>query len=137
MHQVVRLVRAEVAQPRLPCVSTESANDSFETKGAIEAMKRMNLRVYDPSEQGNFFDAPPLFVSILSDGDWATTKVMPFAQKLSAPFVSIGRKYDGGAEAEHQLSKKHLKATTTIIMMGKFKSLSLTKLPTSRINRTK
>jgi pimeloyl-ACP methyl ester carboxylesterase len=106
-HEATDRLETLVFQPPASLiVFINPANDSFETKGAIEAMKRMNLRVYDPSKQGNFFDAPPLFVSILSDGDWATTKVMPIAQFLSAPFVSIGRKYDRNAKEEHELSKR-------------------------------
>jgi hypothetical protein len=79
------------------------ANDSFETKASIEAFKRSNLcRPLGSATHGDHpacsplsFPAP-LMISITSDGDWATGKVMPLAQTLSIPWKTF-RKYDEDA----------------------------------------
>jgi hypothetical protein len=77
------------------------ANDSFETKSLIEAFKRsgLTLRRKDLQVPG------PLMLSITSEGDWATGKVMPFAQTLSIPGKAF-RKYDDNGCSEGQLGMR-------------------------------
>jgi hypothetical protein len=79
------------------------ANDSFETKANIEAFKRSNLcgSPGSATDGDQLACSPlsfpvPLMISITSDGDWATGKVMPLAQTLSIPWKSF-RKYDDDA----------------------------------------
>jgi hypothetical protein len=79
------------------------ANDSFETKANIEAFKRSNLcgSAGSATDGDQLACSPlsfpvPLMISITSDGDWATGKVMPLAQTLSIPWKSF-RKYDEDA----------------------------------------
>jgi hypothetical protein len=85
-------------------VLINTANDSFETKAIIEGMKRMNLRIGPITSTGSFFDSPPFVISILSAGDSATTKLMPFAQAIAAPSQSYNRNYDRDAVSEGQVS---------------------------------
>lgn len=81
-------------------VFLNAANDAFEMKAIIEALKRSDIRVL----QHDAVDGAsgPFLISITSDGDWATERVMPAAQW----FTSIGlsfRKYDKEACDEDQL----------------------------------
>jgi heat shock protein HspQ len=76
-------------------VLLNSANDAFKTKAMIEAMKRMNLKVTRPNasveqketaspDTSSEMDAyGPLILSITSQGDWATARVMPVLQAVS------------------------------------------------------
>jgi hypothetical protein len=84
-------------------VFLNAANDAFEMKGIIEAMKRNDLTVVrgdDPVAEGA---GAPFLVSITSDGDWATEFIMPVAQWFSMPGLAF-RKYDRDACQEGQLS---------------------------------
>ncbi|HWW98638.1 MAG TPA: hypothetical protein VNY74_13115 [Edaphobacter sp.] len=87
-------------------VTINAANDAFEAKAMIEGMQRMNLRtcIGDTcNAQGEYFDSPPVIVSILSKGDWITRKLMPVAQAISYPSQKLNRKYDENAYEEGQL----------------------------------
>jgi hypothetical protein len=93
-------------------VTINAANDAFEAKAMIEGMQRMNLRTCsgDTCEAtGDFFDSAPIIVSILSEGDWITRKLMPFAQAISYPSQNLNRAYDVDAANEGQLvnAKQH------------------------------
>jgi hypothetical protein len=93
-------------------VTINAANDAFEAKAMIEGMQRMNLRACSGSTceaRGDFFDSAPIIVSILSEGDWITRKLMPFAQAISYPSQNLNRKYDADAGQEGQLvdAKQH------------------------------
>jgi hypothetical protein len=86
------------------------ANDSFETKANIEAFKRSNLcgRPDSGADEDQLACSPlsfpaPLMISITSEGDWATGKVMPLAQTLSIPWKSF-REYDSDAPDLGELS---------------------------------
>lgn len=86
-------------------VLMNAANDSLETKAMIEGMKRINLRVAQIDGSERYFDSPPIFVSILSQGDWATRIVMPVAQAVAAPSDSYRRSYDNDAVKEGQVEE--------------------------------
>lgn len=89
-------------------VFLNAANDAFESKAIIEALKRMNLKVererYDQSEEQktraltllpvDLDSTGPLLLSVTSEGDWATSLVMPLAQSFSTPGKSFRRSYD-------------------------------------------
>jgi hypothetical protein len=79
------------------------ANGALQTKAIIEAFKRSHLcgtpqTVGDNNPDGcrDFSFEGPLMISITSEGDWATGKVMPLAQTLSIPWKAF-RKYDDDA----------------------------------------
>jgi hypothetical protein len=91
-------------------VFLNAANDSFETKAVIEAFKRSHLCAShrslgdtNPTGCDEFSVQGPLMISITSQGDWATGKVMPFAQTLSIPGKAF-RPYDPNVCALGQLS---------------------------------
>lgn len=89
-------------------VFLNAANDAFESKAIIEALKRMNLRVErersDQSEEQktraltllpiDLDSTGPLLLSVTSQGDWATSLVMPIAQSFSTPGKSFRESYD-------------------------------------------
>jgi hypothetical protein len=89
-----------------------SANDSFESKSMIEGMTRMGLvscigaKCKTRSEIGNDPTQHPLIVSILSENDSATTKIMPVAQRLSYFGQNLDRKYDEPAADRGQIDVK-------------------------------
>jgi hypothetical protein len=91
-------------------VFLNAANDSLETKAVIEAFKRSHLCASHRSAQdanaadcGDLSVQGPLMISITSQGDWATGKVMPFAQTLSIPAKAF-RSYDPNVCALGQLT---------------------------------
>ena len=84
-------------------VFLNAANGSLETKSIIEAFKRSHLcGALQSTVVGNqdgcrdFLFQGPLMISITSQGDWATGKVMPLAQTLSIPWKAF-RRYDPDA----------------------------------------
>jgi len=88
-------------------VFLNAANDAFEAKEAIEALKRAQIRVtraHSVAGQGAAIGAvAPFMISITSDGDWATERIMPLAQWFSSVPLYF-RHYDAdGCDAEGQL----------------------------------
>ncbi|HEU5228514.1 MAG TPA: hypothetical protein VFU49_11940 [Ktedonobacteraceae bacterium] len=87
-------------------VFLNAANDAFEMKAIIEALKRSDIKVLrtdeaeDPDEANGA--GGPFLISVTSDGDWATEKIMPVAQWLSLPALAF-RKYDKNSCDEGQL----------------------------------
>jgi hypothetical protein len=78
-------------------VFLNAANDAFEAKETIEALKRSKVRVNrkgaDRDRLGSADTSAPFMISITSDGDWATERVMPIAQWFSSLALSF-RPYD-------------------------------------------
>jgi len=90
-------------------VFLNAANDAFEAKETIEALKRARIRISRrQTAEGRYEDvgpAAPFMISITSDGDWATEKIMPVAQLLSSSALAF-RQYDkDGCTEEGQLCK--------------------------------
>jgi len=88
-------------------VFLNAANDAFEAKEAIEALKRAQIRVTRPHSaagQGSTIGpVAPFMISITSDGDWATERIMPVAQWFSSVPLYF-RHYDpDGCNTEGQL----------------------------------
>ena len=86
------------------------ANDSFEGKAAIEGMMRFGLAVDRPqmskTEEKGTAVSGPLFLSITSQGDWATGRIMPVAQSMTM----LGKKFRGHYEknaSQRGQSQKH------------------------------
>jgi hypothetical protein len=90
-------------------VFLNAANDAFEAKETIEALKRAQIHVSRKQtldgRTASVGSAAPFMISITSDGDWATEKIMPVAQLLSSSALSF-RQYDkDGCTEEGQLCK--------------------------------
>jgi hypothetical protein len=88
-------------------VFLNAANDAFDAKETIEALKRDQVKVERKQTGGGGSESvstsAPFMISITSDGDWATEKIMPFAQLLSSSALSF-RQYDKeGCKEEGQL----------------------------------
>jgi hypothetical protein len=89
-------------------VFLNAANDAFEAKETIEALKRAHVtvtrrRIFDGRTEIVSSAAAPLMMSITSDGDWATEKIMPLAQLLSSSALSFRRYDTDGCTEEGQL----------------------------------
>jgi len=91
-------------------VFLNAANDAFEAKETIEAFKRVQVKVsrkqpFSARIERNGPQAP-IMISITSDGDWATEKIMPIAQFVSSSALSF-RHYDdkNTCDQEGQLCK--------------------------------
>ena len=85
-------------------VFLNAANDAFETKATIEALKRSDIRVVrNGQSSGDGNSTGPFMISITSDGDWATEKIMPVAQLLSMPGFAF-RHYAADSQANGQLA---------------------------------
>jgi hypothetical protein len=78
-------------------VFLNAANDAFEAKETIEALKRAQIKVTRKQTLDGKAEvvgpAAPFLISITSDGDWATEKIMPLAQLVSSSALSF-RGYD-------------------------------------------
>lgn len=88
-------------------VFLNAANDAFEAKEAIEALKRAQIRVTRArsvsGRESVIGPAAPFMISITSDGDWATERIMPVAQWFSSLSLYF-RHYDpDGCQSEGQL----------------------------------
>jgi hypothetical protein len=89
-------------------VFLNAANDAFEAKETIDALKRAHInvtRALRPNVTNETMNAEePFMISITSDGDWATKGIMPLAQLFSSTTLSF-RRYDKGklCEDEDQL----------------------------------
>jgi hypothetical protein len=88
-------------------VFLNAANDAFEAKETIEALKRAQIRVKRKQTLGGRTESvgseAPFMISITSDGDWATEKIMPIAQLLSSSGLSFRRYDKKGCSEEGQL----------------------------------
>jgi hypothetical protein len=78
-------------------VFLNAANDAFEAKETIEALKRAHINVTRTTrtnvQNEAIGPAEPFMISITSDGDWATERIMPWAQLFSSTMLSF-RHYD-------------------------------------------
>jgi hypothetical protein len=78
-------------------VFLNAANDAFEAKETIEALKRGQIRVgrkkINDGQAESIDTTAPFMISITSDGDWATKKIMPVAQWFSSVPLRF-RSYD-------------------------------------------
>jgi len=88
-------------------VFLNAANDAFEAKETIEALKRAQIRVTRPRtaavHEAAIGAVAPFMISITSDGDWATERIMPLAQWFSSVPLYF-RQYDrDGCDQEGQL----------------------------------
>jgi len=84
-------------------VFLNAADDAFEMKATVEAFKRNQIQVLRPGDDTAADGASgPFLISITSDGDWATEKVMPVAQWFSTVGLAF-RKYDSDACEKGQL----------------------------------
>jgi hypothetical protein len=96
-HPENRIENLSFPAPADLIVFLNAANDAFEAKQTIEALKRANINVSQkPVEEARFVtvnSAAPFMISITSDGDWATERIMPKAQFLSS-FALAFRRYD-------------------------------------------
>jgi hypothetical protein len=84
-------------------VFLNAANDAFDMKKIVEAMKRSDLRVLSDDMHSEDGAGAPFLISVTSDGDWATEDIMPVAQWFSTIGLAF-RKYDHNACKEGQLS---------------------------------
>jgi hypothetical protein len=86
-------------------VFLNAANDAFEAKETIEALKRSQIKIKRrkaaPSGAELLEPSAPLMISITSDGDWATEKIMPVAQWFSSSALSF-RRYDDQEQCESE-----------------------------------
>jgi hypothetical protein len=82
-------------------VFLNAANDAFEMKAIIEALKRSDIKVLR-GEDDIEGAGGPFLISVTSDGDWATERIMPVAQWFSTAGLAF-RKYDENSCSEGQL----------------------------------
>jgi hypothetical protein len=96
-------------------VFLNAANDAIGAKEMIEALKRSQIKIKrqktDQTESEPRELSAPLMISITSDGDWATERIMPVAQWFSSSALAF-RRYDNHdekekCEAEGQLCDHH------------------------------
>jgi hypothetical protein len=83
-------------------VFLNAANDAFEMKAIIEALKRSQIKVMRDGSDSAYGAGGPFLISVTSDGDWATERIMPVAQWFSIPGLAF-RKYDANSCDEGQL----------------------------------
>ncbi|MGC2331547.1 MAG: hypothetical protein WA581_08840 [Candidatus Acidiferrales bacterium] len=106
-----QLTSVSFSAPADLIVFLNAANDALEAKETIEALKRAQITVARKQTLNGrtvtVGTAAPFMISITSDGDWATEKIMPLAQLLSSSALSF-RQYDkNGCPDEGQLCAKH------------------------------
>jgi hypothetical protein len=105
-HPADHLTNVNFPAPADLIVFLNAANDAFEAKETIEALKRAQIKVVRKQTLGGRTEvvgtAAPFMISITSDGDWATEKIMPVAQLLSSSALSF-RPYDKDGCTEGQL----------------------------------
>lgn len=106
-HPADQLTSLTFSAPADLIVFLNAANDAFGAKETIEALKRAQIRVIRKRTLNGRTEivgtAAPFMISITSDGDWATEKIMPVAQLAGSSALSF-RPYDkDGCTAEGQL----------------------------------
>lgn len=95
-HPEDQLTNLTFPAPADLIVFLNAANDAFEAKETIEALKRAEITVSKKRTVAGreaTGSAAPFMISITSDGDWATERIMPVAQLVSSPALSF-RHYD-------------------------------------------
>jgi hypothetical protein len=110
-HPKDQITSVTFSAPADLIVFLNAANDAFEAKETIEALKRAQIKVTRKQTLNGrtvmVGTAAPFMISITSDGDWATEKIMPVAQFFSSTALSF-RQYDkNGCKEEGQLCGNH------------------------------
>jgi hypothetical protein len=108
-HSEAPLQNISFLAPADLVVFLNAANDAFEAKETIEALKRAQIRVVRRSLTEDLDlaigPASPFMISITSDGDWATERIMPIAQWFSSIPLYFRHYDDDECNLEGQLCK--------------------------------